>query len=102
MADKVGLATVSKMFRDLYGKPIVESAYRWWLSIFRDVSNEDLEAAALWLIEQRERSSMVTPGEINWALKSIGVYIKRVGDPAFVAAMAKQFPEIGGNVDTHG
>jgi len=96
MADKVGLATISQMFRDLYGKPIAESAYRWWLRIFHDVSNEDLEAAALWLIEQRERSSMVTPGEINWALRSIGVYIKREEDPAFDAAIAQQFPTAEG------
>jgi len=96
VADKVGLARISTMFRDLYGKPIAESAYRWWLRIFHDVSNKDLEAAAMWLIEQRERSSMVTPGEMTWALKNIGVYVKHEEDPAFAKAMAQQFPAAEG------
>ena len=95
MADKLGLATISNIFRDLYGKPIAESAYRWWLTLFDSISNEDLYRAAMYLIEGRERSSMVTPGEISWALRSIGVYVKRKVDP-MEAALAQQFPEAEG------
>ena len=96
MATAKGIAKISGIFDRAYNRPIDGNAYSLWTEIFASIDDSDLIAAAMWLVEGRERSLMVTPGEVNWALRSLGVYMKREESPAWEAAMARQFPE---NVD---
>ena len=99
MADKVGLATISKMFREAFGKPIAESAYGLWQRIFHSISNEDLEKAAWNLVRDRSQymTGQVRPDEITRELLDMGIqiYHRRI-DPAFEADVARQFPEAKG------
>lgn len=92
MATKLGLATISGLFAKAYRRGIAKDSYPLWQRIFRSISDEDLEKAAWHLIEWREKSTPVTPGEMHWALRCVGVSIKRTEDAAIAAAMERQFP----------
>ena len=99
MADKAGIGVISELFVEAaYKQGIPKNSYNLWLRIFRYVSNEELEEAALYLIEWRQKTSMVAIGEVNWALCEIGVYSGHYSrqDPAFAKAMEKQFPKVEG------
>jgi len=103
MADKLGLATISELFDKAFSQPgvfrgIPKDSYDVWLRIFRYTTNEQLEKAAWYLIEWRDKLSQVAIGEVNWALCEIGDYSGHYSkqDPAFAKVIEKLFHEDDG------
>ncbi|GAG39680.1 unnamed protein product [marine sediment metagenome] len=87
MATKLGLATISGLFAKAYRRGIAKDSYDIWLYTFRNISDEDLEAAALHLIGDREKwkSGQVAPDEITRALRDMGISIYHCKEDAAFA-----------------
>ena len=72
----MGAATISDLFLPIFGG-IPTEARQTWIDTFAHISNEDIEAAARWIIAHRTRSGKVVPGELWHALQEIGVTPER-------------------------
>lgn len=77
MASEQGLAAISNFFREAYDKPIEPGSYELWLRIFYHVSDNVLIRAAHWLIEKREISRTVVPGEMAKAVEAVGGTVRK-------------------------
>lgn len=75
MATDFGLTQVSVIFDDAYDKPISEEAYGLWQTLFQKVSDADLVKAAYQLVLKRQKTSKVSPGEIEGVLEELGIHL---------------------------
>lgn len=77
MASEFVLAEISGFFKEAYGKPIEPGSYGIWLRTFDEVSDGTMTKAAHRLIEKRDISRMVTPGEMAKAVEAVGGTVRR-------------------------
>ena len=73
MATTKGIAAICKIFTKDNLKPIKKSSYGLWVSIFSEVSDENLRKGALYLIENRTGRWPVGIGELKKALSALDI-----------------------------
>jgi len=69
----MGMTVISQLFSDVYGTGIPPIARQAWIDTFQHIRNEDMEAAARWIIAHRQKNGKVVPGEVWQALHQTGV-----------------------------
>lgn len=72
MASRDAIDAARKRFLHVYGKDLPEGAAEEWEDIFRNVPDRVFQAAVRFLIENRENTFVITPGEMAEAVKSVG------------------------------
>jgi len=77
MASEFALSQISEFFDKAYGKPIAPGSYDLWMRIFSDVPDGILTQASHWLIEHRDISRAVVPGEMAKAVAAVGGTVRR-------------------------
>lgn len=76
MANAKKIAEIEAEFLIAFGRGLQEGGAELWARIFIDVPNEVMDRAAIWLLQSREKSGMVVPGEMAAAVRAVGGQLK--------------------------